>query len=137
MENNQNNQPTNECGIKFVAIFMLLVICAFFIYSCSESCRNLTNQQATNNDVTIETEQSATSITMIINPKENINNLRITIYYYNSKNILLGTEVRNIGDVSKKQEYRRTLNMTGLSVSEILTVSRCKFEVTGGTISIF
>ena len=147
MEQNQNNQPQKEsCGKScLVTIVVFILIIAVFAWAIQLATNKdntdtptLTTRKATTNDIIISSNDSnLISIEIVVTPKHDIDNLEITINYYNDSNNLLKTVTRNFGDVKKDGKYTQQVYITDFSMSQIFQLSYCKYSVTGGTVSYF
>lgn len=150
-ENNSNisQQNKDEDSKKSHNIFISLIVCILVIAVVSWVIQLSTNKdnsdtptlitrKATINDITINSnENNIISIEMTITPKYDIDDLEITVNYYNSSNVLLKTITKNIGNVKKDGKYTEQVYITDFSLSQILELSYCKYKVTGGTVSYF
>ncbi len=98
----------------------------------------LLTRKATLNDISISSDESnIISIELIVVPKYDIDNLEITINYYNDSKTLLKTQTKDFGDVKKGGRYTEQIYITDFSISQIFELEYCRYTVTGGTVSYF
>lgn len=150
MEQNQSNNTDTEerssCGkscLVSVIVILLIVACIAWVIQAVTNTNNtdtptLLSRKATTNDLYIETnERNLTSIEIVVKPKYDIDNLEITIYYYNNSDQLLTSTTKRFGDVKKDGRYTEQVYLTDFSISQIFTIEYCQYAVTGGTVSYF
>lgn len=130
-----------SCFLKILlALFLLffgpLIVFSSIDPSITKSCAGSTASQtfsrdANNGDVELDFDESLTSLCIIIRPYKDIENLKITIEFSNSKGDILTSEVKTIGNVKEGQEYKTYISIFDLPV----TVSQYRAKVSGGTVS--
>ena len=148
MENDNSTEKNEECcsGKSCLATFIFLFLVIAFIAWIVQMATNtnntdtptLTSRKATINDISISSnEGNIISIELIVIPKCDINDLEITINYYNDSKKLLKTTTKNFGDVKEGGRYTEQVYITDFSLSQIFNLDYCTYTVTGGTISYF
>ena len=129
MENNINTKGKSYgCMVTIITMIIVVVAVILGIYFFG-------NKEATNDDVTInqgETNLLSYSFTFI--PKSNINDLKFEISFYDEKQNKSNI-TKNVGDVKKGQQYTVTINLTELSLSQILS-SEISIKVAGGKVAM-
>lgn len=125
--------------MKKANVFKMLLLPFFVIVLFMAGCSTkIVTREANTNDVIIEcpTEFSL-NINYRITPQVNINNLKIKLSFYNSKNQLLKTKNHNVGNVTKGNQVTISISLTEFSLGEIFSISYTTAKVIGGTIPLF
>lgn len=149
MENNNSTPETNEeccagksCLVTLIVLF-LIIACVAWVIQMGTNTNNtdtptLTSRKATINDISISSDESnLISIELIVIPKHDIDNLEITINYYNGSKQLLKTTTKNFGNVKEGGRYTQQVYITDFSLSQIFELKYCNYTITGGTVSYF
>lgn len=106
--------------------------------SYNSSSPTLTSRKATTNDIHIESDDSnLVSIELLLTPKKDIDDLEITVEYYDKNKTLLKTKVVYYGDVKEGATYSKSISISNFSLSEFFKLSYARYLVTGGTVSYF
>lgn len=146
MSQNEAQEKNGGCGkscLVWLIVFILIVACVVWGIQVVANKDNtdaptLTTRKATTNDISIQSNDSnLISIEIVVTPKHDIDNLEITVSYYNKSNALLKTVTQYFGDVKEGGKYTKQVYITDFSLSQLFELDHCKYTVTGGTISYF
>lgn len=118
--------------IKTIIYFSLIIFLLIAFIACAHQCTN--TKKATINDVIITDTFDLKGVYLQIIPKEDIENLKITIRFYNTSDNVIKSQTIEIGDVNDDQIYTKKLSFSGLEISEILQINYIRCEVSEGTI---
>ncbi len=103
--------------------------------SSNDGSSQIFTRDATINDInyTESINLNELSIIYYITPKSNINDLEITLKFYDKEGEILKSVVKTLGDVEKGEECKFTLTIT--EFPNILKFESSTIEVSNGTIS--
>ena len=119
------------------AIFLICVKCFNELNTNNNSNANILERKATISDITITDEYDfPASIELTIMPKYDIDDLVITIEYYDSNNNLLKKQTKSIGDVNAGVPKTSSIELTDFTVTQAFKIKTCKYYVSAGTISL-
>lgn len=118
--------------LGFFAIALVLFLCVGGISYCTQNKNTppLT-RAATNNDIYVE-QSSLTSYR--IKPNEDIDNLKLEFKFYDSKHTLIETQTKNVGNVTKGNEFTVTVQIENFNA---VFSSYYQVNVINGYISYF
>lgn len=96
-------------------------------------------RDARNSDIEISNSLDipSLSISLTIHPNCDIDNLEITLNYYDKNGTFLKTQVEKIGNVKEGKEETINISITDFSFTEIFKIYETEVGVTGGSVSIF
>ncbi|MDE6441886.1 MAG: hypothetical protein K2L12_03920 [Clostridia bacterium] len=140
--------PQNKHGfLKFLIVILIIGIFIFSIVKFVDCLNNphnsdggtkLLSRSASNSDIKLEQSVEATIMNLkdsyIVIPNCDIQNLQITFTYYNSSGNALSSVTKDIGSVVENSSYTITIDHT---ISEIISIEKYSYSVTGGTVSYF
>ena len=118
--------------IKTILYFALIILLLIAFIACAHQCTNTKN--ATINDVTITDTFDLEGVYLRITPKEDIEQLELTVTFYSSNDTVIKWQTLNIGDVNEDNVYTKKLSFSGLELSDILKINYVRCTVSGGTI---
>ena len=104
-----------------------------------EGILQIIKRDATNKDIEISDsiDLSSLSIALTIHPNCDIDDLEITLNYYDKNGVFLKSQTEKIGDVEKGKKETINISITDFSLTEILKIYKTQIGVTGGSVSIF
>ena len=96
-------------------------------------------RDARNSDIEIsdEIDLASLSVSLVIDPSCDIDDLELTLRYYDKNGSLLKTQVERIGDVKKGKKETLRISITEFSLTELFKVDTTEIGVTGGSVSVF
>lgn len=98
----------------------------------------LFTRDANNNDINFNVyKESILEIQYTIIPKVDIKNLQLTIKIKDENNNILNTQIKNIGNVIKGNQYFFTISLSELSLTGYFNADSFSISTTGGTVSYF
>lgn len=136
---------TSGCGciVAFVVAIIFLVFAIAFSISFSRDDTDgnspfteIFSREANNSDIVVDSELNLSdfAVDLVILPKEDIDDLELTLSFYDKKGNLLKKTVKHIGDVESGKEVRKSIYIQEFSLTEIFQVSSVSASVTGGTV---
>ncbi len=140
-------KPTNWW--KVIAIILIIAIVIFSVVKLAECAAtnnqnsdgttHLTRRSAKNSDISFDTDTDWSSLgtKIIITPKVDIDDLKITVNIKNSNKITIYTTEKYIGDVKKSVQANCSVTLSELGWSNSLNAEYVAVSVTGGTVSYF
>ena len=153
-ENNKNTTEKKSHGC-LVALLVLMVI-GFLVfmgyrYIQSELIDNATNstnrdgsgkwfsRSATPSDITVNYELDLSSFGMkgIVLPNKDIENLELTIIFFDKNDSALKTVVKYIGNVKEGVQVSFSISIAEIGLSAAWNAEYTRVTVTGGTVSYF
>ena len=130
-------KSTTLKNLFVLVILTFSLFSIFFVTGCNSENTILT-RDATNNDIDFDlSNEFSLNIEYAITPRVDINNLEITLKYYDKNNNLLTTKIKNIGNVKEDIEYSVIVSLTEFSFLDIFKLHSVSARVTGGTVSYF
>ena len=149
-EEKPQSNDSMGCFFKLLAFTLISCIVIFLLIAvadcaASQSCSSkspksssytpkLFSRNAKNSDVQMEfSHPSLTSVCVTIRPYQDIDNLKITIKYFDSQGNTITSEQKTIGNVKEGVEYNTYLNILEFPAS----TDEYSVGVSGGTVSYF
>lgn len=136
---------TSGCGC--IVAVVVAIICLVFAIALSISFfrddtdgnspfTEIFSREANNSDIVVDSELNLSdfAVDLVILPKEDIDDLELTLSFYDKKGNLLKKTVKHIGDVESGKEVRKSIYIQEFSLTEIFQVSSVSASVTGGTV---
>jgi len=133
-EKDEHSRDTKIIGGIIIAIIVLVLI-TLSIYAIAYSDSVSTQKKATNYDVIIQTSTSLFSYNITLTPKKNIDNLEITFEFYGDNNQKIATKTKVVGNVKKNTRYDISFSISEFSLASLTSISKFKWNVTGGTVN--
>lgn len=120
-------------------LFILpIIISVFLLTGCGSSGSTLFTRAATNNDIHADlSEKISFNIEYKITPYTDIENLQVTLKFYNNNKELMTTKIKNIGDVKRNVQYSVPVSLTEFSFFDLFKITYTTIDVTKGNVSYF
>ena len=136
-DHHEMDDPSRDKKI-IVGIFIVIIVFTLIIAGiCVKAYNDSTSAQkkATNYDVIIQTSTSLFSYNITLTPKKNIDNLEITFEFYGDNNQKIATKTKVVGNVKKNTRYDISFSISEFSLASLTSISKFKWNVTGGTVN--
>lgn len=146
MEEQYEREKMGGCGGSCLAA--ILVVCLFIVgilwfFQASVNTDNtdipsLLSRKASMQDIYIDCHlDSLAAVALTVKPEHDIENLEITIYFYDKNRQPLTSITKHFGDVKENGRYEEYLYITDFPISQIFKIEYIESAVTGGTVSYF
>lgn len=137
MQETQKTRDGSTGCLVAILITVILMGCLIFAIATTRESGRPMAREATNADVTFRGNwDGLTSYKLILVPEHDIDDLIVTVRFYNEDRELIKTMHIPFGNVKEGVQYQHNLGVGDFSLPELLDLSYCRFEVTGGTISL-
>ena len=120
--------------LSLLSIYTLILTSVFSLTSCNPERDAQYSKQITTSDVLIDQSVSIINPAFIVHPQVDIDNLTITISFYDKDNYPVAMRTHKLGKAIAGQEYY--IEIDSLSQRELSNISHYKFTDAEGTIWI-
>lgn len=103
---------------------------------CNPERNTSYSKEITTRDIKIERISNSLYFSFKVRPQEDVNDLMITIAFYDKNDYPVGARTKKLGKVLAGQEYTIEFNENDFTLTEMLAISKYKFIEADGTLWI-
>lgn len=125
---------------RFISLCMTTIL-IFCLTGCSLiGCNPERNEEYTrevkNNEVIVEMQSNTLYFEFKVRPQINIDDLQITIAFYDKNNFPVGARTKDLGKVVAGNEYSIQFNSSDFTTKEMFAISKWKYLRARGTVRV-
>lgn len=107
--------------------------------SVGSAISDITHRAVRQGDLEIREELDLSNLAanIVIHPNCDIQDLEITLEFYDNKGNIVKKKVEKIGNTKESIEIKKQISILDLAASEILKIKSCSVYVTDGKVSVF
>ena len=115
---------------------LLLCLAGCNFIGCNPERNESYSKEITNSDVIVEMQSDSLYFKFKIRPQEDVNDLMITIGFFDKNNFPVGARTKKLGKVISGNEYSIEFGSNEFTTKELFAISKWKFLEADGTIWI-
>ncbi len=117
-----------------LALLLSLILISITLTACNPERNDTYWKEITTKDVLVEKSSNSLYFSFIVRPQVTVNNLHITIGFYDKNDFPVGARIKQIGAVIKGQEYHIEFNNSDFTTTELLAIAKYRYLEANGTI---
>ena len=120
--------------MKKIFILSILLLFISVLTGCNPERSSGYSQEITKNDVKVEKFSNSLYFAFIIRPQVSVDDLSVTIGFYDKNDYPVGARTKQIGKVIAGQEYHIEFNNNDFTTTELSVISKFKYLDAEGTL---